>query len=108
MKLADAPLQQLVLLLEDFKLDPPVAEAVRQEVCRRVRALGWGDPGAGSSSPWAGVIQEWFRALALKYHPDKNPGDPVADRVMAALNEAREQLERLAGVTFEKKGGAKG
>jgi hypothetical protein len=100
MKLTDAPLQQLVLLLEDFKLERSVASAIRQEVCRRVKALGWGDPGNASSTPWVAVIQEWFRELALKYHPDRG-GD---DKIMAVLNEAHEQLQLLAGVAFGKGG----
>lgn len=34
------------------------------------------------------VIRAAYKALAQKYHPDKNPGDPEAARMMAAINAA--------------------
>ncbi len=34
------------------------------------------------------VIRAAYRALSQKYHPDRNPDDPEAARVMALLNEA--------------------
>ena len=38
------------------------------------------------------VIRAAYKALAQKYHPDKNPGDAEASRVMADLNKAAETL----------------
>jgi ParB-like chromosome segregation protein Spo0J len=40
---------------------------------------------------WRKGITQWFRALALKYHPDRG-GD---DRIMAALNDAMQRLLAL-------------
>jgi hypothetical protein len=34
------------------------------------------------------VIRAAYRALSLLYHPDRNPGDPQAERDMAAVNAA--------------------
>lgn len=41
------------------------------------------DPKAGSKQ-----IKEAFRELALKYHPDRNPGNPAAMEKMKRVNEA--------------------
>ncbi len=38
------------------------------------------------------VIQAAYRALSLKHHPDHNPGDPEAERIMALINAAYEVL----------------
>ncbi|MDB5935298.1 MAG: hypothetical protein JWQ01_2642, partial [Massilia sp.] len=34
------------------------------------------------------VIRAAYKALTQKYHPDKNPGDEKAARIMAILNTA--------------------
>jgi DnaJ-class molecular chaperone len=34
------------------------------------------------------VIRAAYKSLSQKYHPDQNPGDPDAARVMALINEA--------------------
>lgn len=38
------------------------------------------------------VIRAAYKALSQKYHPDKNPGDEKAARIMAILNSAYETL----------------
>lgn len=38
-------------------------------------------------------IKRAYRALAKKYHPDRNPGDPVAARKMQQVNDAYEQIK---------------
>ena len=38
-------------------------------------------------------IKRAYRLLAKKYHPDLNPGDPVAARKMQEVNEAYEQIK---------------
>jgi hypothetical protein len=38
------------------------------------------------------VVRAAYRALCLKYHPDRNPGDSEAARTMALLNAAYEVL----------------
>lgn len=40
----------------------------------------------------AGVIKKAFRALALKYHPDRNPGDASAEESFKEVAEAYEAL----------------
>lgn len=34
------------------------------------------------------VIRAAYKSLSQKYHPDQNPGDPDAARIMALINEA--------------------
>ncbi|HRK96761.1 MAG TPA: DnaJ domain-containing protein, partial [Rhodospirillales bacterium] len=38
-------------------------------------------------------IKKAFRKLAMKYHPDRNPGDHDAERRFKELNEAYEVLQ---------------
>jgi curved DNA-binding protein CbpA len=40
----------------------------------------------------AECIRSSYRALAARYHPDRNPGDPEAERIMKLLNKAYEVL----------------
>lgn len=40
----------------------------------------------------AEVIRAAYKSLTQKYHPDKNPGDPNAVRIMAMINQAYEVL----------------
>lgn len=37
-------------------------------------------------------IKRAFRRLALRYHPDKNPGDPEAERVFKEISAAYDEL----------------
>ena len=41
-----------------------------------------------SKSADADEIKRAYRALALKYHPDKNPGDKAAEEKFKNINEA--------------------
>lgn len=41
-------------------------------------------------------IKKKYRRLALKYHPDKNPGDPIAETVFKEIAEAYEILSSPA------------
>lgn len=38
-------------------------------------------------------IKKAYRRLAKEYHPDRNPGDPVAARKMQQVNDAYEQIK---------------
>ena len=38
-------------------------------------------------------IKQAYRKLAKKYHPDLNPGDPVAAQKMQQVNAAYEQIK---------------
>ena len=38
-------------------------------------------------------IKKAYRQLAKKYHPDRNPGDPVAAQKMQQVNAAYEQIK---------------
>jgi hypothetical protein len=93
-RLSQVPLGYLGWLLDECDLKAYLEDAVRAEVRRRVA-----DPYAAPPPPhrppagpdWRAVIAEWFRPLAMRWHPDRG-GD---GRVMAALNDARERLEAL-------------
>ncbi|MFV2035636.1 MAG: DnaJ domain-containing protein, partial [Halocynthiibacter sp.] len=39
------------------------------------------------------AIKSAFRVLAMKYHPDKNPGDAVAESKFLEVSEAYERLK---------------
>jgi curved DNA-binding protein CbpA len=49
---------------------------------------------ASASDLWT-VIKGKYRRLASKYHPDKNPGDPVAEEKMSRVNDAYAYLEAI-------------
>ena len=55
-------------------------------------------------------IKRSFRKLAMKYHPDRNPGDDAAERSFKELNEAYEVLsdpsKRNQYDTYGRVGGA--
>ena len=38
-------------------------------------------------------VKRAYRALAKKYHPDRNPGDAAAAQKMREINEAYEQIK---------------
>ena len=40
----------------------------------------------------AGAIKKAYRAKAMKYHPDRNPGDAAAEKKFKELNEANDVL----------------
>ena len=41
-------------------------------------------------------LKKSYRKLAMKYHPDRNPGDKKAEQNFKELNEAYEVLKELS------------
>ena len=59
-------------------------------------------------------LKKAYRTLAMKYHPDRNPGDAEAERKFKEINEAYEVLkddqkraayDRFGHAAFEQGGG---
>ena len=42
-------------------------------------------------------IKKAYRQLALKYHPDKNPGDESAEEKFKEIQDAFDRIERARG-----------
>src|SRR2546421_7762689 len=70
--------------------------------------------GRGSS---AEEVKRSYRKLAVKFHPDKNPGDPHAEEKFKELGEAYDVLmdadkraayDRFGHAAFEQGGGFRG
>ena len=53
-------------------------------------------------------IKRAYRALAKKYHPDRNPGDPEAARKMQEVNAAYEQIKDPDAYKRSQSGGGYG
>ena len=53
-------------------------------------------------------IKTAYRRLAKKYHPDRNPGDPVAAQKMQEINAAYEQIKNPGAQTQGSAGGYSG
>ena len=50
-------------------------------------------------------IKQAYRRLAKQYHPDRNPGDPVAAKKMQEVNAAYEQIKNPAAYKNTAQGG---
>jgi hypothetical protein len=94
--LEDIPSDYLEWLLRECRLRWPLRCAVERELdIRRPDAAG--DPPATQAAPaWAGIIREWHREMALKFHPDR--GGHV--EAMKAINHAVDRLKQLIGITL--------
>src|ERR1700755_825198 len=62
-------------------------------------------------------LKAWFRTLAMKWHPDRNPGDAQSEVRFKEINEAYEVLkdgdkraayDRFGHAAFEQGGGGHG
>ncbi len=45
-------------------------------------------------------VKKTYRALAMKYHPDRNPDDPDAEKILVKLNAASEFLLKEYGIAL--------
>jgi hypothetical protein len=93
----DVPTDYLEWMLETCRLRYSLREAVQCELTARL-SRAQGDRHRGTEPPppvnWQAVLTEWYRGLALDYHPDR--GGSV--EAMQAINEAHKRLKRLVGI----------
>jgi hypothetical protein len=100
--LEDIPSSYLAWALRTCDLDPWLEQEIKDELeSRRPRRPPPPPPPRqppGSPPPpppvLAGIIDQWYRRLALRYHPDRG-GSTLA---MQVVNEAVNELREMMGV----------
>jgi len=94
--LRDIPSGYLRWILNQSDTDnAELLASVRQELERRGEPLA--PPGqSGVSQNIHGIVKQWYREMALKYHPDRTLGD---SKQMSAINDAYDRLKELFGMS---------
>jgi hypothetical protein len=77
-----------------FGVDPEAEKEAKWNAAMAALELDFQYGEASASDLWT-VIKGKYRRLASKYHPDKNPGDPVAEEKMSRVNDAYAYLEAI-------------
>jgi hypothetical protein len=97
-ELEEIPTPYLQWILRGWRhLDPGLRRAMGRVLDERGCALPEAGPhGNGGPTPpnWAGLIRQWYRGLALDFHPDRGG----SHEAMRAINEAYDRLRKLAGL----------
>jgi hypothetical protein len=96
--LEDVPSSYLAWCLRTCDLDPWLREAIEEELNSRAprRPPPPRNPPPGPPPPvLAGIISEWYRRLALRYHPDRGG----STEAMQAINDAAAQLRQMVGLS---------
>jgi uncharacterized protein (DUF3820 family) len=99
-RLEDVPLSYLRWVLRQCDAIPLGLRRAIRDVVLEAEDSGTdvrGSREADSAGPpvnWPGVLRDWYRGLAMDYHPDR--GGSV--EVMKAINEAHDRLRKLVGI----------
>jgi hypothetical protein len=99
-RLEDVPLSYLRWVLRECDNIPLDLRRAIRDVVEEAEDSGtdargpWQAQSAGPPINWQGTIREWYRSLALDFHPDR--GGSV--EAMRAINEAHDRLRKLVGV----------
>jgi hypothetical protein len=62
------------------RLSPWLREAIEGELRRRLT----GEPPPRQEVAWPEVLQQWYRQLALEFHPDRGGSDEAMRAILAA------------------------
>ncbi len=120
MALLGGDFEKAIKVLEAVKLYVPEAsfnqaeEELRRAEAEEVERI---DKGGKDTPPWeilgvtegedSEVVKKAYRRLALKYHPDKNPGDKTAEERYKAVNKANELMSDPEKMDFYRRYGSK-
>jgi hypothetical protein len=88
------PSSYLFWLLENTDLKPHVEYGVREELARRFSPPVRRELGTLTRAELEARVSDWFRCLAVRFHPDRGGHD----RDMVVVNEAHEQLRAVLGL----------
>jgi hypothetical protein len=92
--ICDIPTYYLEWLIDNVEFaDGRLERAIEQEL--KSRPDGPPPPPPRPAADLGPIVRAWYRRLAMRYHPDRNPGDPSAAAKFIAIREAYELLKEL-------------